>query len=877
MEYDTGNFVVSREKELRMRVEEQHYELESLREQTRDKDAAINFLKTKITSFQNKSGCLSARSLGQEQEELSRKASAEDDLKAMLMDKDEQIEQLRLQVVVLQETFEPQVTALKEVMKQREIVHAEEVKALREQSEGGLGRDEAEELRQRLQFRDEQLHTLGQAYEGLQHQCQMQVRAGEELKRKEEEHKRLSAQLKQASAEIEELQKQLKSRENEVAQLADSLQACREKEWQQSYANDDVSSIRDSSRTNVQRKVDPPSALPVGMRFRHPSSQAAACSNNSVESANLDGTRQGGSSSSRGSPRAPPTPHNLIEPTTTPKAKAAVPVQSIMLEDDAYWAEKVTPLATYRDSSRGALPESLQERSNGVLLLQEKIRNEIANLHGSSQQRPMEPPRPLPMTPSKGGTNRSEDGSPRNSDIAQTLSQTLPAQHAQSSSNTHVVAPSTPEVPRIVVPEAYADHMLDKCEETGSCSAPSSPSTLPLSASARSHPGSNPSRCLYTGRAATASRVERQTKPPSRSGGALVTVNIFDEDDPSQKRTRQQAATQQRVAKQIEQRRRLVKEKAHPDDVGRTKAHEQGTTPPRTASPGASHRTAATTGTPTPTRSRQVGQVGSVPSSTPTQVHRGLFRGPERSATRPGSPEVGAVRTSATGFASPQNSAVRPGSPQAKQGCFRGPERSSMQTGTPVATMKTITGSTSTFLPSSPLIGGSAHVPLGGSTRLLGDTSPSKGMAPFGRAGDSAALPVSGAEESLDSTRNNTYMSWDVMGGSAYRMTVYPLNLCRWLATIFAMLFAFADGNWMLHRLGRNFVGVYLVHMYFSLDLISIVREGQPYGAAFQVAAILGVPVLYTLSVGAIAQDLVAAAFREILRLYGLVARRLQK
>jgi hypothetical protein len=61
--------------------------------------------------------------------------------------------------------------------------------------------------------------------------------------------------------------------------------------------------------------------------------------------------------------------------------------------------------------------------------------------------------------------------------------------------------------------------------------------------------------------------------------------------------------------------------------------------------------------------------------------------------------------------------------------------------------MKTITGSTSTFLPSSPLIGGSAHVPLGGSTRLLGDTSPSKGMAPFGRAGDSAALPVSGAEE----------------------------------------------------------------------------------------------------------------------------------
>jgi len=138
-------------------------------------------------------------------------------------------------------------------------------------------------------------------------------------------------------------------------------------------------------------------------------------------------------------------------------------------------------------------------------------------------------------------------------------------------------------------------------------------------------------------------------------------------------------------------------------------------------------------------------------------------------------------------------------------------------------------------------------------------------------------IPVSGATESLASTRNNMYMSWDVMGGDAYKMSVYPLNLCRWMVTIFAMLFAFADGNWMMHRLGRNFMGVYLVHMYFSLDLLSVIRQGEPYGPPFQVAAIVGVPILYTLSVGAIAQDLIAACFRELLRLQGLAVSRFQK
>merc|ERR1712187_633676 len=71
-----------------------------------------------------------------------------------------------------------------------------------------------------------------------------------------------------------------------------------------------------------------------------------------------------------------------------------------------------------------------------------------------------------------------------------------------------------------------------------------------------------------------------------------------------------------------------------------------------------------------------------------------------------------------------------------------------MQTGSPQVTVKRNSGCTSAFLPSSPLVGGSAHVPLGGSTRLNGDTSPLKvGMAPLRRTGDSATVPVGGTEE----------------------------------------------------------------------------------------------------------------------------------
>jgi len=126
-------------------------------------------------------------------------------------------------------------------------------------------------------------------------------------------------------------------------------------------------------------------------------------------------------------------------------------------------------------------------------------------------------------------------------------------------------------------------------------------------------------------------------------------------------------------------------------------------------------------------------------------------------------------------------------------------------------------------------------------------------------------VPVSGSSESLASTSDDVYMSWDVMGAQAYRMVIYPLNLARWTLTVAALLITCGGGNWTMRAVGRNFVGLYLVHMYFSLDLLGMVRGLQEYGAAAQLAAVIGMPLLYALSVGAVAQDAVAAAFRACL------------
>lgn len=126
-------------------------------------------------------------------------------------------------------------------------------------------------------------------------------------------------------------------------------------------------------------------------------------------------------------------------------------------------------------------------------------------------------------------------------------------------------------------------------------------------------------------------------------------------------------------------------------------------------------------------------------------------------------------------------------------------------------------------------------------------------------------MPVRRSSESLATTSSNMYISWDVMGCVAYRAWIYPLNLFRWVLTLLSMLAVFGEGHWTLHAVGRNFVGVYLIHVYFSLDLLGMVRGLQALGAPLQLAAVIAVPALYCLSVGALAQDAVAAVFRGLL------------
>jgi hypothetical protein len=437
-------------------------------------------------------------------------------------------------------------------------------------------------LRQRLQFRDEQVHSLGHAYENLQHQCQLQVRSGEEeLQRREEHNQRLSASLRRAGADIEELQRQLKEREKEGARLADSLQACREREWQQIASASDAVPARGGQVT---------SARSLGSALRQPPSPKPPSPNRDTFvdlfalASNEQGvlsSSQGGSSASRGSPRQP-TPHSPNAGSPRPLSTAQNPGNAqalgpLGMQEQDRWAEVVAPALEAGSQS----PQiGLQERREGVAQLEEEIHKQIAqhrNTIGGQMRCPWPVGSPTGGAPASvrstsPGSNQMRSTSPGNlrstspgSNQKRMLEEScgtspeklahvngglsLSPEHGNMTASEHVL-PTTP----LRSPQAMA----------ASPASSSSPAALPLAAASRTQPG----------RAATASRVERPTKVPSKSGGSLVAVNIFEEEDPSQRRARQQAATQtqQRVAKQIEQRRKQVREKARPDDLPRPRS-----------------------------------------------------------------------------------------------------------------------------------------------------------------------------------------------------------------------------------------------------------------------------------------------------------------
>lgn len=633
------------------RLEAQQRELESLREQRRDKDAAICFLKTKITSLQNKAGLQVPRPLDGNCEE----PSGQVDLHATLARQDRRIED-----------FEEQVLALQQELRQRACEHADEVQAfheaLAERDEApraeaepiapdGARRDTDEvlELRRQLQLRDEQVNSITKAYDALQQHCQVQAKSSEEeLQRAAEENQRLSTSLRRAGEDVDALRRQLAQSQSEVARLADALQELYEAERQvvlPSAGRSPGSPGSSASRLGFPG-VDAPSGAPIG------DSCGSRASPQPPQTPQSPTSQRSGFSSLRDGGVASPEEHSVDNGQWTspermdPAAfdKAATRYLSAVRGGGAEACEAGGSEgdALFRpgpgDLLEGRSDSELQERRDSVLQLEEEIHKQIArHRHAFGGQTPLR-------------------------------------ERAASADERSMTAfsPSSPSEPHAELRSACQAATPPPCR--GFEAVINASPALPLSASsARAPPG----------RAATASRAERQAKPASRSGGSLVTLSAFDqESEANQRRVRQQPIAHQRLAKQ--QPKRQAREKARPDEAWRAKSP-----PPSTSS--------ASTAAAPPAPARAVAEPrsplqGSSSVAAPVQAPRGLFRGPERVGARPSSHAA--------------------------------------------------------FTPSSPLIGGSASVPLGG--RVHGEVSPIKAAVASARRATaaSARAPV-GSQSTL--------------------------------------------------------------------------------------------------------------------------------
>lgn len=576
------------------RLEEQEQELESLREQRRDKDAAITFLKTRITTLQNKVQVHSDR----------QGTGNEDAMEALVLDRERQIDELECRLASAQREIQrwsqgstraDEATSAAQALRQQLQEQDTEVEALRAslercheelQATHQQGAAEIQELRHRLQMRDEQVHALGVAIEELQQRCHtLGGGNGEELHRVIEENHCLSTSLEQATMRVGDLQIQLQEKEQEVDLLAGELQTLQQ----------ELAECRRQQQSQEQ---------PWAARFRKcgdtefapleggETAAAAAASRTPKPSQTVPGRRP------RTPPPLPRMPSSHGEATPTAEFQPEVYADP-GAADGPSWQEQSLGSCSARGHREASL--RLQERRDTVLLLEEEIHKQIAQ-HRNSRGResaelskeagPIGSQTPcasagsgvclihLQMAPGEGDDHPHTRPEPDNYPQELTPEEVLaPTQKPCAVAALHVQRPGRQEE-----------------EAPGNEGSPATCTSAVQELRAQS------SKCSAKCAPENAGSDERPGKPPT-GGGVLVSLNFFDQED-----SRAKKAKQQRVARQIEQRRRLTKEKARPEEATcRPRPGEEAGPPvevvlPAERSPGLLSRSALASSAGTPRR-----------------------------------------------------------------------------------------------------------------------------------------------------------------------------------------------------------------------------------------------------------------------------------
>lgn len=116
-------------------------------------------------------------------------------------------------------------------------------------------------------------------------------------------------------------------------------------------------------------------------------------------------------------------------------------------------------------------------------------------------------------------------------------------------------------------------------------------------------------------------------------------------------------------------------------------------------------------------------------------------------------------------------------------------------------------------------------------------------------------------------------MAWDLFDTHRDRPNYfsdewYPLRMLVEFCLVVFLVITVWGASWvheMFAYLGKNLVGTYLVHLYFRLDLVALLKSAALKGGdVAQLALLLVVPVVYVLSFGFLAQQLLIGMFLVI-------------
>jgi len=602
--------------ELWRRLEEQERELEVLREQRRAKDDAINFLKTRIATMNNR---------GQVYSDCKQGGSPGDEaLEVLVAERERRIYELELRLESQERDIQLQ---------------------LREQD------GEVVELRQRLQVRDEQVHDLSNAVEELQRHLLLDS-GGElqQLQQASEENQRLVASLEHANVQVDELQLLLRDKEQQVNHLMQEVQLLQHEvaearrqpvqpvaavsapvavrpmpTW--GLGDEDPVCLDGNSGTKSPRVRPPvPSRRPRTPTASYGGGGSGTPGRNPPGTPKhepwvLDNVPDGGTTP--GGSRAPELPVAAWPPEAgaAPRGPSDLSARRdtvMLLEEEIH-----KQIAQHRHSFGGREGEAIVASSVGnaeaAVISRTAAQNESAAVPpalGSGHSTKLQESASQPATPPAAVPERPpwRIGGSRGSSLTQSAAATASSAEACCVTEQAESIGYPPElVPQVMTPthsqqqQQQQSQLIMTPEFTTAGEPGGRPEEetflppAPPAATVHSTPASKTE--VQTKNVPEADSIGQQQPQPAKSGA--VSLSFFDQEDADEKKKKKQ----QQIARQIEQRRRLTKERRADKErteqnsgpgVSRLKPGEEASTPTNEASrpPPRARNEASSVGTP---------------------------------------------------------------------------------------------------------------------------------------------------------------------------------------------------------------------------------------------------------------------------------------